>query len=211
MKYDLTDFFKKVCEEIPELKHEISKYKQIIRNSNREIALHISKESLFDERIEYYEQTVDLYGGSYYTITWNIGLAKNIAKKHYPQNPNMEFYLPTIAKFVDADTLDKAYFHQALQNNEPIIAAYHPGVDPPFVIIDGNHRVMSKVNAGEKYISGYLLKPTMHLECMASTLDQALYIMHHNLVNCIRELNQEPLMDPKFNESFIDIKSYLLG
>jgi|GEM_PF-4343901 len=115
----------------------------------------------------------------------------------------MNFYLPTIAKVVDDSNLNKTHIEKALYNNEPIIVGYHPGISPPFVIIDGNHRVASKINMGENYVLGYLLKPTMHLKCMATKLDQALYLTHHNLINHLRELNKEPLLNPEFNDGIL--------
>ena len=205
VKYDLDGFFNEICAKLPELKNEVIKYRQLLKESTINNTVHISKNSLTTDEVEYYKQTIDLVGNSHYTITWNVELAKSVAKKYYPQGSNFEFYTPAIAKAVTIDNLNRAQLNKALSNNKPIIVGYHAATLPPFIIIDGNHRVASRINAGKMQISGYLLKPSMHLECMATKLDQVLYLIHHNFANYIRELNKEPLPNPDFNDGVLNL------
>lgn len=71
---------------------------------------------------------------------------------------------------------------KALNNYAPIITASYPPLTTKnkFLIIDGNHRVISKHEAGQTEISGYLLSSDQHLPAMVRSIHRTLYKIHFN-------------------------------
>ena len=54
-------------------------------------------------------------------------------------------------------------------------------LDPPFVLIDGNHRVMAKAMKGNKTVKAYVLQPQQLVDTIGSEYIRKIAIMHHNI------------------------------
>ena len=81
----------------------------------------------------------------------------------------------------------------AKTNTDPIIAVHYPILNkiPPFIVIDGNHRLFNNIQSGEEYIKGYLLSPEQQYEALAGELDRTLYKVHYNLGVIINYMMEE--------------------
>lgn len=158
MLFQLDEFFKRLNQDMPKLKPIIKEYQDKLAQF-KDNPINVLPSDLTNGEIQVYEQTFYVAEKSYYTIRWNVAEAYRIAKQHFPLGPNVNLYLPTIAQCVREESISHSRLKHALHNNEPIIVGYHAGLrKAPFVLIDGNHRVISKHQHGELYFKGYVLK-----------------------------------------------------
>ncbi|MDP1509358.1 hypothetical protein L8C07_01050 [Paenibacillus sp. CMAA1739] len=200
MKYNLDDFFKKMKNECPKLKSLFDDYRRRLDELKTE------QEEPLTDNTEHYMQIIHLTKKSYYTITWNIETLKKVAQRNFPEKPNMNFYLPNLSKCVKKSGIEEKRIPVALNNMEPIIVGYMSGIqDIPFIIIDGNHRVISKHSKGQEYFHGYLLKPEMHVEAMATNLDKLLYKIHHNINKHLAHLRGSKLVENENDSGILEI------
>jgi len=77
--------------------------------------------------------------------------------------------------FVNQSGITKDGLHRAKDRSSPIIIAEIPFLNPQYLIVDGNHRLVYKSTSGERYIEGYLLKPEQHKKAMVNELFRYLF------------------------------------
>jgi len=131
-------------------------------------------------REEHYTEKVVIDDKNFYFITWNIPAVKRIIER---DNPTLSiFSLKEIVDMVDRRCINKSHLSKALNNEAPIIAASYPPLmtQNKLLIIDGNHRVISKYEAGQTVIPGYLLSPDQHIQAMVRSVHRTLYKIHYN-------------------------------
>lgn len=114
-----------------------------------------------------------------YNISWNISTAKELIKDYKIQSTT--FDVKELYEQVKKKDISNVYLKKAIRNKEPIIIAYYPTSPQPYVVIDGNHRVAANYQAGKKNIKAYVLKPSLHLQAMASEFDRLVYGIYFNL------------------------------
>ncbi|PKM47985.1 MAG: hypothetical protein CVV03_01080 [Firmicutes bacterium HGW-Firmicutes-8] len=129
---------------------------------------------------EHYTEKVVIGDKNFYFVTWNIPTAKQIIERDNP--PLSIFSLKEIVDIVDRRCINESHLSKALNNDAPIIAASYPPLmtQNKFLIIDGNHRVISKYEAGQTVIPGYLLSPDQHIQAMVRSVHRTLYKIHYN-------------------------------
>lgn len=158
------------------LGQEFSNYKKCLKDTLASNVLTINGEVFTQEFF------IDEY--NYYFINWCIPTAKRLILENHLKPVKID--LTGIIKQVRKNEINQDYLPIALKNEQPIIIAYYPMCPKPSVVIDGNHRVLAKSNAGKSTIYTYDLSPHIHLQAMTSDLDRLLYKIHHNLM-CIGE------------------------
>ncbi|PKM47984.1 MAG: hypothetical protein CVV03_01075 [Firmicutes bacterium HGW-Firmicutes-8] len=131
-------------------------------------------------REEHYTEKIVISDRNFYFVTWNIPTAKQIIERDEP--PLGEFCLKEIVDIVDLKCINESHLGKALNNEAPIITASYPPLTTKnkFLIIDGNHRVISKYEAGQTVIPGYLLSPDQHIQAMVRSVHRTLYKIHYN-------------------------------
>ena len=153
------------------LGQEFSNYKKCVKDTLATNVLTINGE-VFNQ-----EFFIDEY--NYYFINWCIPTAKRLILENQLKPEDID--LKGIIDQVRRNEIDQNYLPFALKNEQPIIVAYYPLCPQTKVVIDGNHRVLSKYDAGEQTIKAFDLFPHIHLQAMTSNLDRLLYKIHHNL------------------------------
>ena len=150
---------------------EFSRYKKCIKDTLTSNVLTINGEVFTQEFF------IDEY--NYYFINWCIPTAKKLILENHLKAEEIE--LKGIIDQVRRNEIEQSYLPIALKNEQPIIIAYYPPCPKPRVVIDGNHRVLAKYDAGLEKIKAFDLSPHIHLLAMTSDLDRLLYKIHHNL------------------------------
>lgn len=200
MKYNLSGFFNKFKQIHPQFKGIIEDYERQLKEISvkRNISMKRHEE-------QFYTQNFYLNDDSFYSIIWSVERAKEIAIENYKEGPNMKFFVPTVYHSVRKEDINIPYLDIALDNNEPVIIGYHSAISKPnIIVIDGNHRIVSRAQAGISYVQGYFLTPKMHIECMLTNLDQLLYKIHHNLYKHVMQSQGNPLIEFQYDDGFID-------
>lgn len=129
---------------------------------------------------ETFTQKIKIDDNNFYAVAWSIPAAKDLIKKYQP--PLDKFSLKKMIKFIDRECINESRLGFALNNNAPIIIASYPSMvtENKFLVIDGNHRVTSKYEDGQREIFGYILQPHQHLQAMVSENHRRLYKIHYN-------------------------------
>ena len=156
----------------PDLAMTLVTYRQKLKKSYA-FPVFFSNEEQYTERIVIDDE-------KFYFVTWSIPAANRVIEK---DNPSLcKFCLKEIVDIVDQRCINKSHLSKALNNHAPIIAASYPPLTTKnkFLIIDGNHRVISKYEAGQTVIPGYLLSPDQHLQAMVRSVHRTLYKIHYN-------------------------------
>jgi hypothetical protein len=131
---------------------------------------------------ENFSQEITFPSDEYYYVTWNIEKAKEIIKRDniYPQ----KFECVFISQDINFNTVDQTKFSYALRNQEPIIIVDYNVVHNStggLIVIDGNHRLVSRTLQGVKYIEGYTLNREQQFEALADEFDICIYKIHSNI------------------------------
>lgn len=155
------------------LGQEFSNYKKCIKDTIASNVVTIHGEVFTQEFF------IDEY--NYYFINWCIPTAKKLILENHLKPEEIE--IKDIIDQVRRNEIDQKYLPIALKNEQPIIIAYYPACPQPKVVIDGNHRVLAKYDAGIRTINTFDLSPHIHLLAMTSDLDRLLYKIHHNLTS----------------------------
>lgn len=140
---------------------------------------------------ETYSQCVRIDENNYYQMGWNIASAKKTVKRD--RVPVSGVALKDLVNVVDQQYINRSHLEVALQNNAPIIVALYPplNTEPRIFIIDGNHRVMAKFEAGQDEISAYVLSPEQHMKALIGEGYKVLYKIHHNYCLIVRYMGGE--------------------
>lgn len=110
---------------------------------------------------ETFARKIKINDDNFYVVAWSISVAKKIIKKF--NLALIKLSLNKIINVVDQRYINDSRLGFALNNNASIILASYPSLAKnKFLIIDGNHRVLSKYQDGQKNIQGYMLEPQHH-------------------------------------------------
>jgi len=107
-------------------------------------------------------------------MCWDIDKARLIIQ--YKKIPVQRLQVDLLASSVSEAGINRSYLKKASANNEPIIVAYL-NMFEKMVILDGNHRVMSRYKKGFKEIDAYVLKPHDHYFALIDDRSRALYLV----------------------------------
>lgn len=143
---------------------------------------------------QFFSKDFNLPFNSYYELTWNIDEARRIIKANKLDSSKIK-----IKDLVDSATINSVHpekFESSLKDYSPIIVAIIPHIDPPYVIIDGNHRVNSRIYSNIHEISGYMLEPKLHHQALVSLVDKRYHAIHFNLamIDKCKDKNPTPLL-----------------
>ncbi|MGO4107889.1 hypothetical protein [Paenibacillus sp. YAF4_2] len=131
---------------------------------------------------ETFTQEVTFSMGDYYRVTWNIEKAKEIIKRDniLAEEFNCEF----ISQDIDFSSVETERLKFASTNKDPIIVVdYHITNNSTggLIVVDGNHRVVSRTLRGVKAIKGYKLNRDQQFEALADEFDKCIYKIHSNI------------------------------
>jgi hypothetical protein len=121
-----------------------------------------------------YTYTQHFPNNNYCKMCWDIDKAKLIVK--YKNIPIQKLKVDILASNISEEAIDHSYLGKAFNNNEPIIVAYLH-MFKKMVILDGNHRVMSRYINNIKEINAYVLQPKDHYFAMIDDRSRALYLV----------------------------------
>ncbi|MCB2310631.1 hypothetical protein LGL55_05780 [Clostridium tagluense] len=142
-----------------------------------------------------YQRTIDLSFGEYYNLIWNVDKLKKIINEN--KIKKRPFLLTGLIDVVDENGINKFALENASKNKKPIIVGYFPQLNPHYIVIDGNHRVMSRYQRHKKIIMGYEISPQYLAKGLAGEIFKNLFIMHLNmhavLTYIVGEINEKQL------------------
>lgn len=180
LSQELNNYRKQLWSDIENVKEEAKEIKDAMK----------PKEQIYSQVFHAYESS--------YKIEWSIHKAKEIIKKH--DIKRQELSLETLIPAVDQSNIIESYLPQVANSKEPVIIAHYPLTDLSNCIIDGNHRIIAKYQAGETAISAYILEPKHHLQAMLFNLYRNFYKVHNNISEffkymfCQKELDELNLL-----------------
>lgn len=184
--YKLDSFFSKLENVL--MDHKLEEHAKELRNYKKRIDSSAIPKIEFGKK-EYFGRTIDFpeFDNNFYNIFWDIERAKKIIKKNnlIPYKIDYSHAL----NYVDKTNINNARLAFALHNNEPIIMANYDPLNLDFVI-DGNHRVYSRVRSKPRFIVGYVLTTEQSLDSMAGELFRNLFISHYNITKIIDSKNK---------------------
>ena len=156
----------------PNFSEELERYSNILKKTKRASGLFNFGET--------FVQKINIDDINLYVVKWSISAVKKVIKKY--SSPERKFTLNSIVHVVDQKHINKSHLDVSLNNKTPIILASYPPMagKTKFLIIDGNHRVISKHNDGQQEILGYMLEPHEHMEAMVSDIHRTLFKIHFN-------------------------------
>ena len=120
-----------------------------------------------------YSYTHRFPNGDFYEIKWDIDIAKIIIKEEKLTIENLS--VNKLALTISEDAIIPSYLTQALNNEKPIIVAYLYSLDC-FVVLDGNHRIISRFKDNRSSVKGYILHPQQHFVAMVDDTSRAIYL-----------------------------------
>lgn len=149
-------------------------YQRIVNSRPKEIPIGFK---------EYFRKYIhfDHFNNDFYTIIWDIELAKKLIKIKNLQPRKIR--VKDLLGLVDSENIDPVKLIEAekrVSNNPVILAEYDPF--NTYMLIDGNHRVYSKRNQPNLFIEAYILDDFLSLECMADDVFRDLFILHYNII-----------------------------
>lgn len=149
---------------------------------------------------ETYSQCVKIDENNFYQMAWNVALAKKAIKRL--EIPVGELSLKDLITVVDQKCINRSHLEVSLQKDAPVIVAlYSPlETEPKLFIIDGNHRVTAKFEAGQDKISAFVLTPDQHMKALIGEGYKVLYKIHHNYNLIVRYIGGE-MTQEEFEES----------
>jgi len=166
---------------IKEYRHSIWADAEYVKDEAKEIIKNITPQD------QCYTQTFELHEKSNYDITWSIPNLKKAVSTYNLQPTTLS--LDTLAPIVDQSNIVSSHLNKALGNEDPILVVRYPMVLPNLCIVDGNHRVIAKHNAGQTTIQVYLFEPQHHLEAMNYSVHRTLFKVHYNLNEIVKYMS----------------------
>jgi hypothetical protein len=154
---------------------------------------------------QYYEQKIDLpVGNDFYTVRWSVPKAQEVIKTY--NIGEIKFFTNVVSEGVTKDTINQNFLETAYKNEDPIIVVRYPllSTRTQLLVIDGNHRVISRSEKGEQYTKGYLLDTKFQEKALAGEMDRVLYRIHYNIGMIVNYLMGE-FTKTKMKSSFLDV------
>lgn len=183
--YKLDAFFEKltngslikdisIINNYPNLKEELNYYKIKLAEAEKEpISIDIGQEYIHETGFE----NIGI-PNNFYEIRWSIPRIKQITQKY--DIPVSSFPIHQLLESIDPRHIKKEHLEYALKNTEPVIVVYFQPLQT-YLVIDGNHRVVSRFASGEDYIPAYILNSKQHIEAMTGNIYTTLYKIHWNI------------------------------
>lgn len=172
----------------PKLEQTIKRYKTKLEAASNEPADEI-KDLLktdnaminIDSNAQSFTQTINLPNGDFYDITWSVNKAIKVVETY--SLPPISFFTDVISDGIAPGAIDPERLKGAQNNHNPILVVRYPLLNTrtKMIVIDGNHRLMNKIQKGEKEIRGYFLDVEHQEKALAGERDRTLYKIHYNL------------------------------
>lgn len=122
---------------------------------------------------QYYTFTSGIFvKDNFFSLTWDIEKLKAII--NYKQLSPVPLSIPKLSTLINPSAIEQQFLSPALKNNEPILVIYLPFADT-HVIVDGNHRVMSRHLKGTNVITGYTLNPEDYFYAMPDDTSRSIF------------------------------------
>ena len=134
-----------------------------------------------------------LYKDNYITSKWNITVANELVKEY--SIPVTTLCINEVLPSSTVTEVNLSHLDYALKNNNPIIVAEMPQSPTKNIVIDGNHRVISRLHKGYHTIDAYVLQPSIHMLAMSSDLYTVLYGIHFNLAFILSYMTGKSTME----------------
>lgn len=129
---------------------------------------------------EYYEKLFESgIGNDYYYLIWSVKSLKTIIETEKIKSKKLK--TAELLPIVERSGITKDGLHRAKYHKSPIIIAEVPFLNPHYLIVDGNHRLLYKEMTGEKYIDCYILKSSHHKKAMVNELFRYIYDLNVNI------------------------------
>lgn len=109
---------------------------------------------------------------NFFSLTWDIEKLKAIIA--YKQLSPVHLSVSRLSTLINSSTIEQEFLAPALKNNEPILVGYLPFANI-HVIIDGNHRVMSRQFKGINTIKGFTLNPEDYFFAMPDDTSRSIF------------------------------------
>jgi hypothetical protein len=155
-----------------DMKGKIETYKQNLNDMYKAEKNRIRYELL--RRGQYYEKQFDTgVGYDYFNLIWNVNKLQNMVTRDHISVQNIS--VAQLIQSVDVHGLTKDGLNRARKNKNPIILAEIPYLSVCHVVVDGNHRLYTQNELGNKFIQCYILKPSQHSKAMVSSLFRYLF------------------------------------
>jgi len=178
---------------LDDLPRIIRKYKRKITEATEKqgfdkFSLDVSTEELLNiysqvGTDENYTHNIGLPNGDFYNLSWSIPKAEKIVKKH--KLGPISFKINHIECCIAPGAVNKSSLDLDIVNEKPIfIVELDERVfmeRPPYIIIDGNHRLACQSLRGDEEIKGYLLSKDIQHEAFLGELDLKLYQVQCNI------------------------------
>lgn len=127
-----------------------------------------------------YQRTIDLpFEGEYYNLIWNVEKLVEVINENKIK-PRW-FSVTKLMKVVDKEGINEFALDNAKGNKMPIIVGYFSQLNPSYIVLDGNHRVMSRYQRHKCFIKGYELLPQYLAKGLAGDIFKDLFFMHLNI------------------------------
>ena len=145
----------------------------------------------YDLEGQYYTATVDLVSGGMHEVAWDVGAANALVKEglaEYMRLPWQELQQGVYEEQLDPEGAAES----GLAKKYPIIVAAYPVSTPPFMVIEGNHRIAGARRAQDTTtLKVHLLTERQQVAVMCGQLHRLLYLFHRNLAAVLQWLEDD--------------------
>ncbi|MCD8500813.1 MAG: hypothetical protein LRY71_02945 [Bacillaceae bacterium] len=200
-RYQIEDFLESIADksifemnnllvknDYPKLRQTIDRYKNKLEEAAKEPMDEIKEVlnsnkliHIIDRNAQTFTQTIDLPNGDFYNITWSVTKAMNVVETY--DLPLISFFVDVVSDGIAPGAVEPHRLKAVENSTEPIFIVSYPllSTRTQMVVIDGNHRLMNKIQKGEDRINGYYLDKSYQDKALAGELDRTLYKVHYNL------------------------------
>lgn len=128
-----------------------------------------------------FTQIIDLPNGDFYNINWSVTKAMQVIETY--DLPPISFFVNVVSDGIAPGAIEPHRLKAAENSTDPIFIVSYPLINTrtQMIVIDGNHRLMNKIQNGEERIIGFHLDEQYQDKALASELDRTLYKVHYNL------------------------------
>ncbi|MBS4024007.1 MAG: hypothetical protein KGZ79_16580 [Dethiobacter sp.] len=186
----LTDFAKSLGQKVKHvpsnLKYVLDYYSESLQSASGAVKYpeHLDQE---------FTANFPLYKDNFITLKWNIAVANELIKEY-----SISVTTLCINEVLSSSTVtevNSSHLDYALKNNNPIIVAEMPQSPTKNIVIDGNHRVISRLHKSYRAIDAHVLQPSIHMLAMSSDLYCVLFGVYFNLAFLLSYMSGKQTME----------------
>lgn len=178
----------------------IKNYKKKLNYYSQSQELIKITKSIFSSNANIFEKVISFENNNFYKMFWNIDNAKAHFKSFQAETYNVK--ISDIIADVKNQKISIEVLSHAYQNKTPIIIALYPPLSDLPLVIDGNHRILSRYLKRENSVKAYILEPKSHLQFTTHEIFRLLYTIHYNSTIIFQYVNGAG--DESFLNNLID-------